>query len=469
MDTTRSRTVLATVLATTALTHFDSTMVAIALPRIRIALGADDGQLHWVVTAYLLAFGLVLLLAGRLGDVVGRRAICLTGQGVFLAGAMTAAISPGIEVLILARVAQGLGAGLLLPQGAALIQSLVAPARRGRAFAALGVAISAATVVGPVVSGAFLSLVDHEAAWRLLFILGAPVSVVVLVLVTRHYPGAPEKLGRGALRQVDLPGAALGAVAVGGLVYPLLAEASTPLSQRPWFTLPIGALMAVAVVLHVRARAVRGEAAIIDPGLRRLPGYLPGAAVSTLYFAGFTAVPVLLSLLLQESHGLSPLQSALLMAPWAVGNGLSAPWGGRRVAHRGRRVTAGGATITTLAVTTIAIGVGLLPPEDLAYLLAPAMFLGGIGSGLTIGPNLTVTLRHVEAARSGGASAVLQTGQRLSSAVGVGVSVGLLLALRDRGDGVAAAAGVGVSVLFILAAALVAVTDVVRSRGRGDP
>lgn len=465
-QTSNRRLILATILATASLTHFDATMVAVALPRIRTGLEASDGQLHWVVTAYLLAFGLVLLLGGRMGDVLGRRTMCLIGQGVFLGGAMAAALAPTVDVLIAARAAQGVGAGLLLPQGAALIQQLFPPRQRSKAFATLGVAISLATSIGPVVSGAFLSAVAGPDSWRWLFVFYAPVSVAVLAGVARLYPRAPDDDGRRAAR-LDLLGALLAGVAVSAALYPFLAQASTPLPQRPWYTVPIAILAGLLLVWHIRSRIARHQPAIIDPELLTVPHYPVGSAVGALYFTGFTAVPVVLSLVLQEGLGFAPLAAAMLIAPWSVGNGVGAPIGGRLVLRAGRRLVAVGALTSAIAVIGAALAVATDDPDLLPYLLVPAMFLGGIGTGLTIGPNLTVTLRYVEPVSAGGASALIQTSQRLGSALGTGAAVGVLFAMLGSGYGTAGAAGLAVSAVFLLGCAALALTDVVRTGKRG--
>lgn len=467
-DRRSSRLILATVMTTAALTHVDATMVAIALPRIRQALDAGDGDVHWVVTAYLLAFGLVLLLGGRMGDVLGRRALCLMGQTVFLAGAIAAATAPAVEVLIAARVIQGIGAGLVLPQGAALIQLLFAPKERGRAFAAMGVAISLATTLGPVFSGAFLSAVPGAHSWRWLFIFYVPVSVLVLVLIARLYPG-PTRTGGRRTAQLDLVGALLTGTAVSATLYPFLAEAATPLEQRPWLTVPVGLLAAVLLVRHIRTRAARHTPAIIDPALARTPHYAIGAGVGALYFSGFTAVQVVLSLVLQEGAGMSPLAAAALLAPWAVGNGIGAPIGGRAVVRYGRRVVVVGALTSTVAIATVALTVGWAEAAVLPYVLVPAMLLGGIGTGWTIGPNLAVTLQHVHPDRAGGASALIQTGQRLGSALGTGVAVGVLFALLPLGYPGAGASALALCAGMVGLSAAVALVDVLRTwRGGGD-
>ena len=453
-------------MAAASLTHFDATMLAVALARIRTGLDASDAHLHWVITAYLLAFGLVLLLGGRMGDVIGRRTMCLVGQGVFLAGAILAATSPNAELLIVARTVQGVGAGLLMPQGAALIQQLFPAASRGKAFAAMGVAFSTATTIGPVLSGAFLHFVSGPQSWRWLFVLYIPISLTVLVGIWRLYPGPPDAL-TSVTRRIDLLGATLAGVMVVSLLYPFMSQGAVPWGQRPWFTVALGVVAGVLLTRHVRARTARHEQGIIDPKLWVVPDYPIGALVGALYFCGFTAVPVVLSLVLQEGHGLGPLATAALIAPWAVGNGIGAPFGGRAVVRWGRRVVIIGAFISAAAVIAVAAGVACVHPPGLAYVVVPAMLLGGIGTGLTIGPNLTVTLQHVDPVRAGGASAVIQTGQRLGSALGTGMAVGVLFAVLSSGYDTAGGLALTVSAGFLVACAVMALIDVLRSPSTG--
>lgn len=462
--TLRRRAVLGTCLVSSAMTHLDATMVAVALPFIRVSLGASDRELHWVVTSYLLGFGLVLLLAGRLGDVLGRRTAYVVGTAVVLAGATGAAFAPSVEVLLVARTLHGLGAGLLLPQGGALIQNMFSPLTRGKAYAALGVSISAATTIGPVFAGVLLHLTGGGETWRLLFVVGMPVSIGVIVGAWRLFPGPLDhRADRPRWSRFDLVGALIAGVAVVTLLYPLLGEAQVPLSQRPWLVTPAGLVCGAVLFWHVRRRSRAGRESIVDPSLRRVPAYTYGASVSALFFSGFTGVTVILSLLLQEGMGLSPLLTAVALAPWAVGNAIGAPIGGRLVVHAGRRLVVGGATLTTVVLASLAWLVASVPPPRLVPWLVALMLLGGIGSGLTIGPNLTVTMSRVDPVRAGSASALMQTGQRLGSAAGMALTGSILFAGAQQSYAGAGGRALAAAAVLVAAAAAVALADVIRS------
>lgn len=419
-SSTRTRLVLLTCLVSSALTHLESTMVVVATPRLRTDLGADDAQVQWMVSSYLVAFALVLLPAGRLGDLLGRRTMYLVGQSCFLGAALLAVTASDPDVLVAARLVQGLGAGLLLPQGSAVIQTMVAGTARASAFAMLGVSISVATASGPLLAGGILQLSDAPGAWRWLFVVTAPLSVLVIVLAYRLFP---RRSGTRAWTRLDPLGTALAGVAFLGALWPLVGTG--PLSERPWWSLGITAVAGPLLVLQQRRR--QPGTGIVERSVLRLPQYAPGVLTASLFFAGSTAVPVVLALLLQEHYGFSALAAGAVTVPWALGNGLAAPWGGRWVVRSGRLTVATGATVTATALFVLTFALAVGPAGQVAPWVAAAMLIAGVGAGLTIGPNLSVTLARVPQENAGGASALMQTGHRLASAIGTTAAVSVLL------------------------------------------
>ncbi len=428
--------VLITCVVGSALTHLEATMTVVAVPAARAELGASDVQVHWVITAYLACFALVLLIAGRLGDLVGRRLMYVVGQSLMLAGSIAAASSLSPEMLIAARCVQGVGAGVLLPQGSAVIQSVFSGAARARAFALLGVAISVATAVGPLLAG----VIVEAATWRWIYAITAAGSIVILVLAVRAVPG---RSGQIAWRRLDGGGALVVGLGVVALMWPFVAPQTSALR---WLSLVALPFAIAAIIAHHRRRAA--GMSIIDLDVIRLPQYRGGVLVATLFFAGSTAVPAVLAIVLQESRGATALLAGALTAPWAVGNGLAAPWGARWVMAIGRRVVFVGALAAAVAVTVIAVVVAV--PGVCLGLLAAAMLVGGIGAGLTIGPNLSVTLDRVPQASAGSASAMMQTCQRIGATIGPAAALALLFT-SPGADGTLPFVAVGV--IFALAAA----------------
>ena len=178
------------------MTLLDVSIVNVALPSIRTGLDASSGQLQWILAGYSLAFGLVLVPAGRLGDARGRKAAFLVSLAVFTLTSAAAGLAQTAWWLVAARLAQGVAAGMLNPQTSGVIQDLFRGPERGRAFGRMGATIGLSTAVGPLAGGLILALDDSSDGWRWVFLVNVPVGLVAMVMAWRLLPSD----GRGSLR-----------------------------------------------------------------------------------------------------------------------------------------------------------------------------------------------------------------------------------------------------------------------------
>lgn len=408
----------------------DVTIVNVALPSIQAGLDASAATIQWVVSGYALAFGLTLVTGGRLGDALGRRRLMLIGLTGFIVSSAAVGLAPAAWVAVVARLAQGLSAGLLTPQNSGLIQQLFSGPERGRAFGAFGFTVSVSSAVGPVLGGAIIALFGAEHGWRYIFLVNVPIGLVALVLIARMVPGRPEG-GGPAERDLDLVGAALLGLAVLAVLYPLIAVTSGSRWVRALAALALPLLW--AFVRWERRLVEQRRAPLLDLSLlRRTPGYANGLAVGTIYFTGFTGVFLVLSVYLQEQLGLSALHAGLLVTPFAAGSAISSPIAGRLVSVIGRR-------ITLLALSVMLVGLGavlaLVPDGDglLWPALVPALLVAGLGGGAVVSPNFTLTLERVPPRMGGAAGGALQTGQRIGSALGAALLMTVFRVGLDRG------------------------------------
>lgn len=408
----------------------DVTIVNVALPSIQAGLDASAATIQWVVSGYALAFGLTLVTGGRLGDALGRRRLMLIGLTGFIVSSAAVGLAPAAWVAVVARLAQGLSAGLLTPQNSGLIQQLFSGPERGRAFGAFGFTVSVSSAVGPVLGGAIIALFGAEHGWRYIFLVNVPIGLVALVLIARMVPGRPEG-GGPAERDLDLVGAALLGLAVLAVLYPLIAVTS----GSRWVLAPAALALPLlwAFVRWERRLVEQRRAPLLDLSLlRRTPGYANGLAVGTIYFTGFTGVFLVLSVYLQEQLGLSALHAGLLVTPFAAGSAISSPIAGRLVSVIGRR-------ITLLALSVMLVGLGavlaLVPDGDglLWPALVPALLVAGLGGGAVVSPNFTLTLERVPPRMGGAAGGALQTGQRIGSALGAALLMTVFRVGLDRG------------------------------------
>jgi EmrB/QacA subfamily drug resistance transporter len=399
----------------------DVTIVSVALPSMQRDLNATPASVQWVVSGYALAFALALVVAGRLGDAIGRRQIFLISLSAFVLCSAAVGAAPTIELVIAARLAQGVAAGFMAPQNSALIQQLFTGSERARAFGFFGGTVGISSAVGPITGGVILALATGTQGWRWIFYVNVPIGVAAVLLGWRLLPRTvPGKRGH-----LDLTGVSLLGLGVFALMLPLVQADSGGL-RRLWWLFPIGGLLLLGFARWQVRVSARGMEPLLDPKLiSEVRGYAAGAALATVYFIGFSGIWLVFALYFQNSLGYSPLESGLTVTPFAAGSAAAAVVASRLVERMGRLLTVLGLAGVTIGLGTTALLLWLVPPDIAIWVLVPALLVGGIGSGFVISPNVTMTLREVPVRMAGVAGGALQTGQRLGAAVGTATLPGL--------------------------------------------
>jgi EmrB/QacA subfamily drug resistance transporter len=458
------------------ITLLDVSIVNVALPSIRRSLGADPSELQWVVSGYALAFGMVPIIGGRLGDDRGRKPMLMLGISCFVVCSALVGLAPSPGVIIVARVLQGLAGGLLNPQVSGIVQQLFPRHERGKAFGLLGAAVGIATAAGPVVGGAIIALGGPAFGWRLCFLVNVPLGILSLILCRRLLPPTPR---RQTTRALDLPGAALLTIGVFGLLFPAVEFDANHDLRLALLALPALAVLA-GFVLWERGPAVRRGHPLIDVGLFRIRSFTDGVVLAVLFFCAYTGTPLVLALFLQDGLGFSPLHSGLTASAYAVGTAISAPIAGRLLHRHGRRVLVGalvlfGAGIGA-AASVAASAAGVVGPSTVALLMAPALLLAGLGGGSVITPNQALSLAEVDVRGGSTAGGMLQTSQRIGNAIGAAVISAVFYAAvtgapaagaaREADYGHAYATALLVSLGFTVAAFAVALRDARRQPAR---
>ncbi|WP_375499664.1 MFS transporter [uncultured Jatrophihabitans sp.] len=409
---------LAVALSALFMTILDATIVNVALPSIGNSLDANASQLQWVVSGYALAFGMVPIIAGRLGDDRGRRRMLLIGIAGFALTSLASGLAPSPAVLLGARVLQGLSGGLINPQVSGLVQQLFPQRERGRAFGMLGLNIGLAQGLGPVVGGAIIALGGDQIGWRLTFLINVPVGTVAFILVWRMLP---RDTRRAHPRRLDLPGAALLALGLAGVLFPVVEYDADRNLTRLLLIVPALAVLGVFAWWERGPGRRRGHP-LIDTALFRVRSYSDGLGLSLLYFAGFSGTALVLSLFLQDGLGFSAFESGLTASALAVGTVIGAPVAGRFVTTRGRQVLVVALCTFLVGIACAALSVhlssGQLSDRSVALLLAASLLVAGVGGGGVITPNQALSLREVNVAGGSTAGGMLQTAQRVGAAVG---------------------------------------------------
>jgi EmrB/QacA subfamily drug resistance transporter len=450
---------LAVCLVAGFMTLLDVSIVNVALPSIEVGLGARSNELQWIVSGYALTLGLLLVPAGRVGDARGRRTVFMVGVALFSLASAVCGLAPSPGVLIAARLLQGCAGGLITPQISGFIQTLFRGQERGVAFGLFGTVVGISTAIGPLLGGALIAIFGTDEGWRSVFFVNLPVGVVALMLARRYLP-APERTESGRT-ELDPLGVVLLGTAVVCILLPFIEQRTWHSPLRPAL-FGVAAVLLALWVLHER-RYGRTHEPLVSLDLFAIRSYVLGAGVGILYFAGFTGIFFILTQYLQLGLDYPAWKAGLSATPFAVGSALTAAVGGRQALRRGRRLVAFGlvGVLVGLAATWIAVRVE--PGHDVALYTALPLLIAGMGGGLVISPNQTLTLSQVPVRRAGSAGGVLQTGQRIGSAAGIAITGSVFYgALVTTGGDFATSFRHGLMVIagFVVAALALAVADV---------
>ena len=446
----------------------DVSIVNVALPSIARGLGADDSDLQWVVSGYALAFGLVLVAGGRIGDARGRRPTLMIGLAIFTLASAACGLARNPVMLIIARLVQGVGGGLVTPQNAGLIQNLFRGAERGRAFGLFGAVVGVSTAIGPLLGGLLIQFGGAQEGWRWIFFVNLPVGIVAMILAVRTVPHRRRQ--KGERTDYDPVGAVVLGLATLLVLLPFV-ESRTWSGGLKWTLLVPAALLGVLFVRWERRYRRRGREPMVDLALFGRRSYTFGAAVALAYFVGFTGVFFIYALFLQDGMGYTALQSGLASTPFALGSAVGAWLGGRVITRIGSRLVAAGLVLVIVGLLASWVAIGLVDSPAVGWAVAGPFLVAGLGSGLVIAPNQTLALSEVPPRQGGAAGGVLQTGQRIGSAAGI-AAVGSLYysRLASTGGDFSAAVrdGFVLIVAFVAVALAIGIADIVVDR-RSQP
>lgn len=437
-------------LAVLALVQFmlvlDNTVVNVALPSVQRDLELGPTGLAWVINAYVITFGGLLLLGGRLADRLGRRRVYLVGVTVFAVASATCGAAVGGGMLVVSRFVQGVGAAAVAPAALSLVTLLFTdPGERARAFSIWGGLAALGGTTGVMLSGVLADL----ASWRWIFFINVPVALVCLTVL----PRLVQESRSPVRRRLDWWGALLVTVGLVALIYALL-EAGSAGWGRPGSLLPLLAAV-TALAGFVLAEARRADPLVPLGFLRdrtRATAYLAALAVMAAFFATFFS----LTLYMQDVLGFSPLRAGLAYVPY--GAALSAGIAGSGALTR--RFGTGRVLPSGLLVAAVGMLVLAQLPTSGAYSLhlLPGLVVLGVGNGMAIPAVTIAALSGVAPAEAGLASGLQNTVLQVGGAVGLAalVSVGSMHArsLQAHGAGPAAAATGGFTRSFAVGAAV---------------
>jgi EmrB/QacA subfamily drug resistance transporter len=406
--------VLAVVLVADVLDLMDSTLTTIAAPTIAANLGGGELLIKWLGSAYSLAMGVLLVIGGRLGDKYGHRRIFLIGIAGFTLASLVCGLAPNAAVIVAGRLLQGAFGALLIPQGIAIMTSTFTRDMMSKAFSAFGPILGVASVGGPILGAFIVGANIAGLSWRPMFLINIVLGTAGLVIAWKVLPKAP------ANKTVVLDGLGSGllAAAMFCLIFGLIDGPT-----NGWSAMAV--ILVVAGVLFLGGFAVRQRLArnpLIKPSLLRNRGFTAGLVMALAFFSVVTGLGYVVSLLLQQKLGRTPVQTAISgIAPMAIGIIASSIVASPLIQRLGRRLVLAGLLMTLVGVLAL-WAVVAVQGMSLGFwsLLAP-MFVIGLGMGTCFGSLFDIALGDIDPEEAGSASGSLSAVQQLAGSIGSAV------------------------------------------------
>lgn len=405
-------------------TLLDVTVVNLALPSIAGDLQATDAQSQWILLAYLLPLAALLLPLGRFGDALGRRRLFLFGVAGFALGGLAAGTAQSINVLIAARVLQGVGAATMMPQVLALTQVILPPDQRRRAVGFFGMVSALGAVAGPIIGGAILTIDLFGLGWRAVFLLVIPPCISSSLIVVSFMPLDDS----GSSKRVDVRNGLLVALAVTGFVF--AAVQGRAMGWPIWMmVLPPASALLLAYVVYTQRNGVSDKVeALLPSALLRSTLFLRRASMILLVFSGIAGVPFLLAIALQAGPQLSPGEVAVALAAHPIFAVAGAAVAGRWNPSNPWAQPCLGSILTCAGIAMIVFAFARAGDDITALVLLIPLALVGFGVGLSNVALMSGALAQVSNDVAGAASGMLQTAQQIGITLSITIVGGLYFA-----------------------------------------
>jgi EmrB/QacA subfamily drug resistance transporter len=396
----------------------DNTVVNVALPAIQRDLGIDVAELEWVVTGYALSFAVLMLTGGKLADMFGRRRIFLAGLAIFTLSSLFCGLAGSAELLISARVVQGVGAALMMPATLSIISATFPPKERGTALGIWAGVSAMALAIGPLIGG----LITEHINWNWIFYINVPVGIVGLIVARLIIP---ESKDTSHEQRLDVPGLLTSGIALFALVYAL-----TEANSRGWTSPLILGLFALAAAMGTAfvLLELHQRLPMFDVTLFRNRTFAGANTVALMVSLAMFGVFFFISLFMQNVLGYSAVRAGASFLPMTCLIIVVAPLAGRASDRLGSRwLMTGGMTLVGLSLLVFA----QLQPDSSYYALLPGMILGGVGMASTMSPMTAAALSAVPVDKAGVGSGMLNTFRQVGGALGIAV-MGAILASDSK-------------------------------------
>lgn len=412
--TTHRWWVLTIVVAAQFMFGVDAFVVNVAIPTIAAELHAGAAEIEAVIAIYLIAYATLVITGGRLGDIHGTRSVFLAGVLGFALTSLWCGLAQSGTELIVARLAQGATAALMVPQVLATIHVLFPDEARSRAFAIYGVVLGLAGAAGFVLGGLLVTLDLAGLGWRTVFFVNVPVGIVIAAAAWRWMPQAPRRSGT----RLDIAGALVLFVGLLCLIGPLLFGHDVNWSPLVWLTMLGGAAVIAAFVRLEHHVAAQGGMPLVDLALMADRAFMRGLCAVFAFFFANLSFYLVMTLFMQNALHLPPLSAGLVFVPLALAFVVASRHSGVRARHRGTKVLIEGCALQLAGLAAVMLTV-VLAQAPSALLLSMPLVVFGYGQGLVMAPLSSAVLATVKPASAGSASGLYGTTTQIGNAAGV--------------------------------------------------
>jgi MFS family permease len=414
VDSSRRWWVLAIVVAAQFMFGVDAFVVNVAIPTIAIDLHASPAEIEAVIAVYLIAYATLVITGGRLGDIYGTRNVFLAGVFGFTLTSLWCGLAQTGPELILARLAQGATAALMVPQVLATLHLLFSDSSRDRAFGIYGIVLGLAGAAGFLLGGVLVTSDLAGLGWRAVFFVNLPFGLIIMAAAWRMMPSVPRRAGT----RLDLPGAIVLFTGLLCLIGPLLFGRDAQWAPWIWLVMAGGIAIVAAFLRLERAVASRGGMPLIDLALLSDTAFMRGLCATFLFFFANLSFYLVMTLFIQRGLHIAPLQAGMVFLPLTLTFVIASRHSGVRARRRGTLVLIEGCALQVAGLAMLVLTVAWVEVPA-ALLLALVLTIFGYGQGLVMAPLSSVVLSTVKPASAGSGSGMYGTTTQIANAAGV--------------------------------------------------
>jgi MFS family permease len=429
VDASRRWWVLAIVVSAQFMFGVDAFIVNVAIPTIAAELRASAAQIEAVIAIYLIAYATLVVSGGRLGDIYGAKNVFIAGVFGFTVTSLWCGLAQSGPELILARLAQGATAALMVPQVLATLHLLFADASRARAFGIYGVVLGLAGAAGFLLGGLLVTLDLAGLGWRAVFFVNVPFGAIIIAAALTTMPTFQRRAGK----RLDIPGAVVLFAGLLCLIGPLLFGHDLHWSFGVWLMMAAGIAIVAAFLRLEHAVARRGGMPLIDLALLPDAAFMRGLAAVFFFFFANLSFYLIMTIFMQNALHIPPLHAGLVFVPLALTFVIASRLSSTRAKHRGTLVLIEGCAVQIIGLVTLVTAVAWFAAPS-APLLALVLMVFGYGQGLVMAPLSSAVLSTVKPASAGAGSGMYGTTTQIGNAAGVAAIGAIFFAIEAAGS-----------------------------------